>query len=153
MPKELIPGEPIVRLRPRRGYQAAPAARALGALYATTSSGPPCAVTEVKCLEFELEKGCNGLAMPYDRERVWQLEAQLREARQRCACARPSRWRPTPVEAKQVSQERARDPKSRRRSSKQNPIRLARVTLGLDPVMSAARRFNLFSLVVFRWQQ
>jgi hypothetical protein len=25
----------------------------------------------------------NGLAMPYDRERVWQLEAQIREARQR----------------------------------------------------------------------
>ena len=32
-------------------------------------------------LEFELEKARNGLAMPYDRERVWQLEAQLREAR------------------------------------------------------------------------
>jgi hypothetical protein len=30
----------------------------------------------------ELEKARNGLAMPYDWERVWQLEAQLREARQ-----------------------------------------------------------------------
>ena len=39
--------------------------------------------TEIKRLEFELEKASNGLAMPYDRERVWQLEAQLREARQR----------------------------------------------------------------------
>ncbi len=37
--------------------------------------------TEIKHLEFELEKARNGLAMPYDRERVWQLEAQLREAR------------------------------------------------------------------------
>ena len=36
--------------------------------------------TEIKCLEFELEKARNGLAMPYDRERVWQLEAQLRDA-------------------------------------------------------------------------
>ncbi len=94
---------------------------------ATISSGPPCAVTEVKCLEFELEKGCSGLAMPYDRERVWQLEAQLREARQRCACARPSRWRPTPAEAKQVSHERARDPNLARRmgsGSKQTPSEL-----------------------------
>jgi hypothetical protein len=32
--------------------------------------------TEIKRLEFELEKACSGLAMPYDRER-----AQLREAR------------------------------------------------------------------------
>jgi hypothetical protein len=39
--------------------------------------------TEIKRLEFELEKARNGLAMPYDRERVWQLEAQLREARQK----------------------------------------------------------------------
>ena len=39
--------------------------------------------TEIKCLEFELEKARNGLAMPYDRERVWQLETQLREARQK----------------------------------------------------------------------
>jgi hypothetical protein len=39
--------------------------------------------SEIKHLEFELEKACNGLAMPYDRERVWQLEAQLREARQK----------------------------------------------------------------------
>ncbi len=38
--------------------------------------------TEIKHLEFELEKARNGLAMPYDRERVWQLEAQIREARQ-----------------------------------------------------------------------
>jgi hypothetical protein len=37
--------------------------------------------TEIKRLE--LEKARHGLAMPYDRERVWQLEAQLREARQR----------------------------------------------------------------------
>ena len=50
--------------------------------------------TEIKHLEFELEKARNGLAMPYDRERVWQLEAQIREAR-RCACARPSTWRPS----------------------------------------------------------
>ena len=41
--------------------------------------------TEIKRLEFELEKARNGLAMPYDRERVWQLEAQLREARQMAA--------------------------------------------------------------------
>jgi hypothetical protein len=39
--------------------------------------------TEIKHLEFELEKASNGLAMPYDRERVGQLEAQLREARQK----------------------------------------------------------------------
>jgi hypothetical protein len=39
--------------------------------------------TEIRHLEFELEKAGNGLAMPYDRERVFQLEAQLREARQR----------------------------------------------------------------------
>ena len=39
--------------------------------------------SEIKHLEFELEKARNGLAMPYDRERVGQLEAQLREARQR----------------------------------------------------------------------
>jgi hypothetical protein len=39
--------------------------------------------TEIKRLEFELEKARNGLAMPYDRERVWQLEAQIREARHR----------------------------------------------------------------------
>jgi hypothetical protein len=39
--------------------------------------------TEIKCLEFELEKARHGLAMPYDRERVWQLETQLREARQK----------------------------------------------------------------------
>ena len=40
--------------------------------------------TQIKCLEFELEKARNGtLAMPYDRERVWQLEAQLRDARQK----------------------------------------------------------------------
>jgi hypothetical protein len=39
--------------------------------------------TEIKRLEFELEKARNGLAMPYDRERVWQLETQLREARHR----------------------------------------------------------------------
>ena len=31
--------------------------------------------TEIKRLEFELEKARNGLTMPYDRERVWQLEA------------------------------------------------------------------------------
>jgi hypothetical protein len=37
---------------------------------------------EIKRLEVELEKARNGLAMPYDRERVWQLEAQLRDARQ-----------------------------------------------------------------------
>jgi hypothetical protein len=34
-------------------------------------------------LEFELEKARNGLAMPYDRERVGQLEAQVRETRQK----------------------------------------------------------------------
>ena len=34
---------------------------------------------EIKHLEFELEKA--GLAMPYDRERVGQLKAQVREAR------------------------------------------------------------------------
>ena len=39
--------------------------------------------TEIKRLEFELEKARYGLAMPYDRERVWQLEAQLREALQK----------------------------------------------------------------------
>jgi hypothetical protein len=39
--------------------------------------------TEIKRLEFEREKARNGLAMPYDRERVWQLEAQIRGARQR----------------------------------------------------------------------
>ena len=39
--------------------------------------------TEIKHLEFELEKARSGLAMPYDRERVGQLEAQLRETRQR----------------------------------------------------------------------
>ena len=39
--------------------------------------------SEIKHLEFELEKASNGLAMPYDRERVGQLESQLREARQR----------------------------------------------------------------------
>ena len=39
--------------------------------------------TEIKRLEFGLEKACSGLAMPYDRERVWQLEAQIREARQK----------------------------------------------------------------------
>ena len=39
--------------------------------------------TEIKRLEFELEKARNGLAMPYDRERVWQLDAHLREARQK----------------------------------------------------------------------
>jgi hypothetical protein len=39
--------------------------------------------TEIKHLEFELEKARNGMAMPYDRERVLALEAQLREARQR----------------------------------------------------------------------
>jgi hypothetical protein len=39
--------------------------------------------TEIRHLEFELEKARNGLAMPYDRERVFQLEAQLREARVR----------------------------------------------------------------------
>ena len=38
--------------------------------------------TEIKRLEFELEKARNGLAMPYDRELVWQLEAQAREAGQ-----------------------------------------------------------------------
>ena len=38
--------------------------------------------SEIKSLEFELEKARTGLALPYDRERVWQLEAQLREARQ-----------------------------------------------------------------------
>ena len=37
--------------------------------------------TEIKRLELELEKARNGLAMPYDRERVCQLEDQLREAR------------------------------------------------------------------------
>ena len=37
--------------------------------------------TEIKRLEFELEKARKGLAMPYDRERVWQLKAQVREAR------------------------------------------------------------------------
>jgi hypothetical protein len=39
--------------------------------------------TEIKRLEFELEKARNGLALPYDRERVWQLEARVREARQK----------------------------------------------------------------------
>ena len=39
--------------------------------------------SEIKHLEFELEKARHGLAMPYDRERVLQLETQLREARQR----------------------------------------------------------------------
>jgi hypothetical protein len=39
--------------------------------------------TEIEHLEFELEKARSGLAMPYDRERVWQLETQLREARQK----------------------------------------------------------------------
>ena len=39
--------------------------------------------TEIKHLEFELEKARNGMAMPYDRERVLALEAPLREARQR----------------------------------------------------------------------
>ncbi len=39
--------------------------------------------TEIKHLEFELEKARNGLAMPYDRERVWQLNAHLRETRQK----------------------------------------------------------------------
>jgi hypothetical protein len=39
--------------------------------------------TEIKRLEFELEKARYGLAMPCDRERVWQLEAQIREARQK----------------------------------------------------------------------
>lgn len=34
---------------------------------------------EAKRLEFELEKARNG----FDRERVWQLETQLREARQK----------------------------------------------------------------------
>ena len=38
--------------------------------------------TEIEHLEFELEKARSGLAMPYDR-RVWQLETQLREARQK----------------------------------------------------------------------
>jgi hypothetical protein len=38
---------------------------------------------EIKHLEFELEKARNGMAMPYDRERVLALEAQLREVRQR----------------------------------------------------------------------
>ena len=37
--------------------------------------------TEIKRVEFELERARNGLAMPYDRERVWQRGAQLREAR------------------------------------------------------------------------
>jgi hypothetical protein len=51
----------------------------------STSPRPGCnkMSTEIKRLEFELEKARNGLAMPYDRERVWQLEAQIREARQR----------------------------------------------------------------------
>jgi hypothetical protein len=39
--------------------------------------------TDIRHLEFELEKARNGLAMPYDRERVFQLEAQLRKARVR----------------------------------------------------------------------
>ena len=39
--------------------------------------------TDIQRLEFELEKARNGLAMPHDRERVWQLEVQLREARQK----------------------------------------------------------------------
>ena len=39
--------------------------------------------TEIKHLEFELEKARNGMAMPYDRERILALKAQLREARQR----------------------------------------------------------------------
>jgi hypothetical protein len=39
--------------------------------------------TEIKHLEFEFEKARTGLSMPYDRERVWQLETQLREARQK----------------------------------------------------------------------
>ena len=38
--------------------------------------------TEIKRLEFELEKARNGLAMPHV-ERAWQLEAQIREARHR----------------------------------------------------------------------
>jgi hypothetical protein len=44
---------------------------------------PPRMSTEIKRFEFELEKARYGLAMPDDRERVWQLEAQLREARQK----------------------------------------------------------------------
>ena len=36
--------------------------------------------TEVQSLELELQKARNGLAMPSDRERVWQLEAQLGDA-------------------------------------------------------------------------
>src|SRR4051812_2519918 len=44
---------------------------------------PPRMSTEIKRLEFELEKARHGLALPYDRERVWELEAQPREARQK----------------------------------------------------------------------
>ena len=48
------------------------------------SPGPSAKMcAEIKRLEFELEKARNGLAMPYDREQVWQLEAQLREACQK----------------------------------------------------------------------
>ncbi len=59
---------------PGRGPPVSPAA----------SPGPSAKMnTEIKRLELELEKARNGLAMPYDRERVWQLEAHLREARQK----------------------------------------------------------------------
>jgi hypothetical protein len=52
--------------------------------------------TEIKRLEFELEKARNGLAMPYDRERVWQLRLSYAKRARSCVCARPSRWRPSP---------------------------------------------------------
>jgi hypothetical protein len=51
--------------------------------------------TDFKQLEFELEKARNGLAMPYDPERVWQLEAQLRERVSSCGCAKLTCPRPT----------------------------------------------------------
>jgi hypothetical protein len=47
--------------------------------------------TEIQRLEFELEKARNGLAMPYDRERVCQLEAQLRVARQKLRMTKAKR--------------------------------------------------------------
>ena len=39
--------------------------------------------TEIKHTGIRLEKARNGMAMPYDRERILALKAQLREARQR----------------------------------------------------------------------
>ena len=59
--------------------------------------------TEIKRLEFELEKASNGLAMPYDRERVWQLEAQLREARQGAHAQGQTHGGQAPAETEQVA--------------------------------------------------